>query len=306
MKLIMVMCVRDEHDVIADNLRHHFNHGVAQAIVVDNGSVDGTRDILADLARTAPIEIVDEPTYDFSQGRLMTQMALRARDEMGADWILPNDADEFWVPHSGDLPKSIQSDTRKGAGILYTKRYNMFAGWDAPEDAPWHERMIYRVAAPKPIPTFEDLFKDEREYPHFYCDLFGKVTMQAAGLREIKQGFHQAFFEDDVIQSDSQMTIYHVPVRTRAQFESKACNGGTSLQRNTHLPKSTSWHIRRWYWRYDNLGFEAAIEDAIPSSARVKQDLKAGLVVEDTSLRDLLMPPEPHGRFSWKRLIGRA
>ncbi|MEM7599700.1 MAG: glycosyltransferase family 2 protein, partial [Pseudomonadota bacterium] len=178
MKLIMVMCVRDEHDVIADNLRHHLDHGVAHMIVVDNGSVDGTRDILADFAQNAPIEVIDEPTYDFSQGRLMTQHALRARDEMGADWILPNDADEFWVPHDGNLPHSIAADSRDGASILYTKRYNLFAGWDAPEDAPWHERMIYRVATPFPIPKFDDVYRDPRQYPHFYCDLFGKVTMR--------------------------------------------------------------------------------------------------------------------------------
>ncbi|MEO0752960.1 MAG: glycosyltransferase family 2 protein [Pseudomonadota bacterium] len=288
MNLVMIMCVRDEHDIIADNLNHHFEHGVTQAVVLDNGSVDGTRDILSDLARTAPIRIVDDPKNDFSQGRQMTRMAQEARVDVGADWILPCDADEFWVPHMRDLPASIDADTADGQGILNCRRVHLLSGWDAPEHAAWHERMIYRVAQPQPIPKLEDTIADPRPCPHFYCDLFGKVTMQAKGVEKITQGYHNAHFDHEVSRGDSGMTIYHAPVRSRAQFETKACNGGEALARNTHLPKTASWHIRRWYWRYETLGFEAAIEDAIPSSARVAQDLQSGDLIEDTTLRDLL------------------
>ena len=47
MRLVMTLKVRDEEDVIEDNLRFHGAMGVDFFIVMDNGSVDGTPEILA-------------------------------------------------------------------------------------------------------------------------------------------------------------------------------------------------------------------------------------------------------------------
>ena len=41
MKLVGVMMVRNEADVIGINLRHHFDQGVDEFLVVDNGSSRG-------------------------------------------------------------------------------------------------------------------------------------------------------------------------------------------------------------------------------------------------------------------------
>ena len=47
MRLVMTLKVRDEEDVIEDNLRFHGAMGVDFFIVMDNGSVDRTPEILA-------------------------------------------------------------------------------------------------------------------------------------------------------------------------------------------------------------------------------------------------------------------
>ena len=49
MKLAMTIMVRNEADVIEDNLRFHRAQGVDFFIALDNGSTDGTREILESL-----------------------------------------------------------------------------------------------------------------------------------------------------------------------------------------------------------------------------------------------------------------
>jgi len=46
MHLAMSILVRDEANIIEANIRHHAASGVSSFIVTDNGSVDGTRELL--------------------------------------------------------------------------------------------------------------------------------------------------------------------------------------------------------------------------------------------------------------------
>lgn len=298
MKLIMIMCTRDNDDVIAHNLRFHLERGVNEVIVLDNGSVDGTRDILAEFERDAPVTVLDDTSRTFAQDRLMTQLAHLARDTHNADWILPNDADEFWIPPEGDLRAAIAAEAGNDVAMLECARRNLFAAWDSPETVPWHDRLIYRVAQPEPIPELVNVITDPRPCPHFYCDLNGKVMLSAEGLMGISMGSHSAFYDTEPSRRQSGIVVYHVPIRSRAQFEAKARDGGAALARNKDLPISAGWHLRRWAWHLRTNGLQAAIEDAIPSTDRLMADRKTGIIVQDRHLRDLIRASDWTGERS--------
>ncbi len=106
-RLGMAILVRDEEDIIADNIRFHMTQGVETFIVTDNGSVDGTREILESLRGEIDIEIIDEASHTIDQDLWMTRMACRLREQGRADWVILGDADEFWVSRSGDLRSEI-------------------------------------------------------------------------------------------------------------------------------------------------------------------------------------------------------
>jgi len=97
MKIFGLCCVRDAADIIGVTCAYHLAIGFERLIVVDDGSTDGTGDILRGLARaTGRIDIIRSDAAHFDQGELTSKAARRAVDQ-GADYIAPFDADEFFV-----------------------------------------------------------------------------------------------------------------------------------------------------------------------------------------------------------------
>ena len=94
-KVVGLYLVRNEVDIIETNLRHHLTPVIDEAIVIDNGSSDGTFELLVELAEQLPIQLASEAGHMYQSDRV-TRMA-RFATVQGADWVLPIDADEFWV-----------------------------------------------------------------------------------------------------------------------------------------------------------------------------------------------------------------
>src|SRR5688572_33170919 len=98
----MTLLVRNEEDILADQLRAHYALGVDAVIAIDNNSTDATPEILRELARDHELHIWHEPSNQFEQSAWVTRMARHAV-ELGADWVINADADEFHWPEAGTL-----------------------------------------------------------------------------------------------------------------------------------------------------------------------------------------------------------
>lgn len=285
MKLVMTLLARDEADIIGDNLSFHLEQGVDHAVVIDNGSIDGTRDILADYERGGAITVIDEPQQDYQQGVWMTKAALMARDELSADWVLNNDADEFWVARNGTL-KDIIEETE--ADILSCRRLNFFFPWDHHSTGTWVERCVFRVAAPIKVPQLTNPLYDPLPCPYFYFDLPNKVLTKTEQLLEVKQGNHAANYGKSAIKEIGEIDILHFPVRSKSQFRLKISNGGAAYARNSILPSGMGWHWRRQFRILNEEGLEAALGDALPNYAQLVNDLSDGTVLEDRRMTEFL------------------
>jgi hypothetical protein len=97
MRLVAVSIVKNEADIIEAFVRHT-RTWVDHHLIFDHDSTDGTREILAALAReglTVSL-FTDDALGNLQQARSNALTRLAVADH-GADWVLPLDADEFLV-----------------------------------------------------------------------------------------------------------------------------------------------------------------------------------------------------------------
>ena len=265
MKLVMTLLVRDEEDIVADNLDFHLEQGVEEVIVTDNGSVDGTLEILRAYEARGLVRIIVEPTDDYSQGRWVTRMARIAATEHKADWVINNDADEFWWPREGTL-RTLFEGLGGDVGAVVGHRTNFVPRPE--DDRPYWERMTLRERESlnpvgKPLPP--------------------KLAHRAHPEIVVVQGNHRIKGPDVGSEvDDGSIEILHFPMRSYAQFENKIVKGGRAYARNKELPEKTGRTWRRLYETWEQGGLPAHYEASVVAEA-ARQDL-----LEDTRLRDYL------------------
>ena len=279
MSIVLTMMVRDEIDIIASNIAHHLSQGISAVIVTDNGSVDGTRDLLASLARSAPMTIIDEPPSDWSQGKWVTRMARMAHDRFRARWVINGDADEFFMAPGSTL-NAVLDSASAGCDLLWVSR-NDFVPIDRPHrEAPPLE-MIYR--------------KRESLNPVAMRRMAPKAIHRGAGDVVVVQGCHDAFapsLRDK--RSTSAILTCHYPIRSLEQFRSKVRNAGSGYAINRKLPPGVGDRFRYWY----ALLQQGKLDDEYRQVQYhgpdlLRERLASGEVLEDTRLATRLRDAQP-------------
>lgn len=220
----LVVPFRDEADIIADMIRFHLDKGVDFVVGLDNGSVDDSGNLAAVVDRRRVTVLYDEEhrAQHREHGDRMVHQAV----SMGADWIIPADADEFWWPTSGDYRTEMGGDSN----ILRTHWANLL-----PTPRQW-----------KTFSTVGDF--GGRQYENW----IPKVAFRASDFLSVEQGFHNAAVRNRREAPSSDLVVYHYPVRSYGQFERKVRNAGTAHERNPEAQANANfaWHTRGWYGDY--------------------------------------------------------
>jgi hypothetical protein len=266
--LVMTLLVRDEEDVIEANLAHHFAQGVDFVIATDNGSVDGTVAILEAEERAGRLRLIHEPDDTYAQHKWVTRMARLAATDHDADWVINNDADEFWFARDGDLASTLAA-TAEDVDVVVAQRFNLIA---RPEGVP----MTVRQATPRQHPGMGD------------NPLPPKVAHRATPDITVLQGNHEVEGLSGATVDDGRIEILHCPVRSYAQFANKIAKGGAAYERNPELPKEVGHQWRRLHATQQDGTFDDEWQKLLLSDEQVAQGLADGTLVEDPRLPDLL------------------
>lgn len=263
----MTLLVRDNQDVIAANIAYHLSQGVDHVIVTDNGSVDTTRAIVEDFARAGNITLIDEPGDDYNQSAWVTRMA-RAAAEMGADWVINNDADEVWWPLEGSLKTTLER-VPPACGSVIVQRSNM---------------LPVRVLDGHPFAQM--VLRDVHSVNGLGNPLPGKAAHRAAADVEVPPGNHSVSSLSLGPAAETRaLSIFHFPYISYPQFERKIAIGGAAFARNTVFSQAVG-DVWRQLYEWLQAGTLHAWYDALPHAGdpALKERIARGEIVEDTRL----------------------
>jgi hypothetical protein len=208
-----VCMMRNEADV-AEAFVLHMLAECDSVLVADNGSDDGTRDILLGI-KDPNLLVVDEPGFAYYQQPRMNNLAARAAGEMGATWVVPADADEWWYA-SAPLREVLPNVTRP---VAVATTYNLVPQPDDPPD-------------PNPFRAARWAFRDRG---------MQKVAFRPGPDRVLAMGNHH--LEGSWESVDDLLLIRHLQYRSLDQAKAKLRHGRAALEA-TDLDKNLGWHWR--------------------------------------------------------------
>jgi hypothetical protein len=280
MKLVMTLLVRDEEDVLRSNIEFHRAQGVDFFIVTDNKSEDATPEIIKQYESEGIAKYIFEGDDNYNQSAWVTRMARLAATEYAADWVINNDADEYWWPRLGDL-KSCFTGIVADTNILVAQRHDFVPLGD--EQSVFYHDMVYRKKVSlntlgRPLPP--------------------KVAHRGDPGVVIAQGNHWVEMPEPGNIIEELIDIFHFPIRRYSQFTNKIIKGGQAYERNTTQSANAGDTWRKLYKEYQRNGLVDFYRQQSVTSRQIEQGLRKGELVEDRRVSDYLFILEEAGQLA--------
>lgn len=278
-RLIMTLLVKNEEDMLEENLIFHKAMGVDGFIITDNNSSDRTPEIIRKYKEKGWIvEAIEEKATDYQQKKWVDRMIWKAKSVHKADWVINADADEIWYAPSGDLKTELVSSQ---ANVLTCEMKCVY-----PEEGKpfWQWGQTVEVV--------NDLERYNLSRYSLFARQNKKVIHRTAGYIQISMGNHKVtMFPKKVAKSN--IRIYHYNIRGKKPFLEKMINGGKQLEQN---PKKHGGRHWRYFYQLYKEGLLEAEYDKVIGTASFDQLKLDGFIRTDTTI------PEWFGRLDEKTI----
>jgi SAM-dependent methyltransferase len=213
-----IAMVKNEADVIEAFVRHNLAY-LDAVVVIDNGSVDGTRQILVELRREGlPIIVFDDPIVAYMQAEIITAAYRKVVPVLKPRFVFLLDADEFIVTSSREVLYSQLRSLSPGSQATYA--------WRTYVPAP-----VNQTAGFDPLRSITHRRVSEQPWSKSII-----VTHNAIDSRlKIQQGGHDVTVAGVSLRKSAlkDAVLAHFPVRSVDQITGKALVGWIAyLERN--------------------------------------------------------------------------
>lgn len=241
--------VMDEVELIDRQLSHLRQIGIDHVVVVDAGSTDGTQDILADHAASGRITLIRAQYLEPAGHQTIWAGLRRFISELSPDWILINDADDFCVPATGDLPTALQGAT---ADVVRLPRFNVPVMADGPL---WPERidpgtLDALLLVTRPRADLSTHLEPHPESPWILGRIANKIVTRPHGVADVGLGAHEIVpvpGYTPTCETARDVLVAHVPFSGYERFSRKVRNIQQlfSYHADRFSPQQAR-HWRRW------------------------------------------------------------
>lgn len=222
--IALISMIRNEEDIIFENLVWHFAIGFRKFVISNHLSADRTLEIVGNFSALtkgyAKVFIIDVPMEEYIQARV-TNGAFKFVQNIWPEvkWVFPVDADEFWVAkYPLKQMLMIIPDDVCAINVLSSIYVPSQDYYDFPDEAKFYQKIHYR---------------DNRVH-------YGKVAAKALGDIIISQGAHNVDRTGSeeiryVFAPQIGISMYTFPSRSIEQIHNKYFYGRASNMRAKEL-----------------------------------------------------------------------
>ncbi|MDY1004978.1 glycosyltransferase family 2 protein [Curtobacterium sp. CFBP9011] len=276
MILAVTLMVRDEADVLPAWLDHHVAQGFDVFVITDNGSVDGTTDLLAAFAERddVTVDLRDDPVHRKQQGTVVTGMARDAAAVHGADWVVNADADEFIIPVDRTLTvRQVFERLDPVVGAFFVPVVNLTG--ELATSGAGVERLHWR---------------DERSADELRAaGLIAPPTPNTVHVGDpsvtVVQGNHRASVANGApVPEELALEVLHLPWRSWEQYAHRVEVSGRAYEANPDLTPSPRHHGMIDYRRLQ----EGTLQAVFSLRFVTEDDAATGPFTRDDGLVDVL------------------
>lgn len=255
MKIVAHVGVKDESALIRRCLRHLARIGVERTVVFDYASTDGTADVVDELIRngwpTALQRVAVPAGLEVEALRRLHVEAARAEQ---ADWLILQDADEFWLPASGRIG-DVASAVDAATAVIEVPRFNVpltqAGAAAAPLMSPQHYADILLIT--RPITDFWQQRERYAEVPWMFSSVMPKIMLRPQRVVSLGNGGHSAQFEGGQpagVHRPRDLLVAHLPFTTLARFIGKSNNVRDMLSTDAkRAALEGAYHWKEWIGR---------------------------------------------------------
>ena len=291
MNTLAIAMIKNEADIVEAFVRHNLAL-LDLLVVIDNGSTDGTREILTELQREGlPLVVFDDPIFGYYQSEKVTHVYRKVVPVFNPELVWFLDADEFIHAPSRAALDAAFAVVPAGTAVLLPWRTHL----------PDVEVDAARVLA-DPLGAMPD--RRRREEPAYFKAVVRRDPRDDERL-VVEQGNHNVHFTDGTrppLRAMEGVGVVHLPVRSVEQLSAKVINGWQAyLVKNRHAEVPTAGF--QWQQLYERIVYGQGIDAAtlIEVALDYAQTARVGRNRRDDTVRE----PVP-ARYGAPRYLGLA